>query len=212
MKTVQEAIVATQKKKAGFVNRLSVKYAETLLLPGENVKAAVVANIRTKKDSYPGVVVITDQRVMSVCGLPGIKRSSILPIAELTHCEEQSSVIQYKAVMSTRNEGFSMTVDPDVGDVFTQFVAELNGEELEAVKLKVDGHVLNPNMIARRKREKIQKEKYKNKAASADIELQKKAAAMFDNLGEDNTAESKPVEDVPAAETAVEETTAEDKE
>lgn len=36
--TVKEALAQTQKKKAGLINKASVNYAETLLLPGENLK------------------------------------------------------------------------------------------------------------------------------------------------------------------------------
>ena len=32
--TVKEALAQTQKKKAGLINKASVNYAETLLLPG----------------------------------------------------------------------------------------------------------------------------------------------------------------------------------
>ncbi len=80
---IRDAIKAIQGKKAGIINRISADHAETLLMPDEKVKAAVVANIKTKRESYPGIVVITDRRAMAVCGLPGIKRATILPLDEL---------------------------------------------------------------------------------------------------------------------------------
>ena len=43
--TVKEALAQTQKKKAGLINKASVNYAETLLLPGEKPEAAAIANI-----------------------------------------------------------------------------------------------------------------------------------------------------------------------
>ena len=45
--TVNEAIAKTQKKRVGLVNKISVKYAQTLLLEDEKPKAAVIANIYT---------------------------------------------------------------------------------------------------------------------------------------------------------------------
>lgn len=135
MKSVSEAIVLTQGKKAGIINRVSVRYAESLLHPGENVIAAVIANIKTKRNNFPGVVLITTQNVMAVCGLPGIKRCITLPVEELLHCEEISSAIQYKALFSTRKNMFAMTTGPDLGDRFTTHIAQLNREN-EEIKLQ----------------------------------------------------------------------------
>ena len=81
--TVKEALAQTQKKKAGLINKASVNYAETLLLPGEKPEAAAIANIYTRRDKFPGIVVITDQRVIAACGIPGIKRDICMNIRDL---------------------------------------------------------------------------------------------------------------------------------
>lgn len=84
--TVKEALAQTQKKKAGLINKASVNYAETLLLPGEKPEAAAIANIYTRRDKFPGIVVITDQRVIAACGIPGIKRDICMNIRDLENC------------------------------------------------------------------------------------------------------------------------------
>ena len=106
--TVSEAIEKSRGGKALFLNRLSVKYADKLLLENENVLTAVIANIKTPRDSYPGVVVLTDQRVFTACGLPGIKRSVIIPLDELDDCGESGTVIMYTATFRSKDKTFSM--------------------------------------------------------------------------------------------------------
>ena len=182
--TVNEAVFTIQKRKPGFINRMSVNYAQTLLQENEAVQAAVIANISTKRDSYPGVVVLTDRNIMAVCGLPGAKRKTILPIDQLEHCEELSTVIQYKATFRTHRDAFGMNVDPDDGEVFSAYVAQINGEEFEDIRLDVDGKILNSNLLRSRKRNQIRKERQKARSLQSDIDRQKKAAERFDS---DNT-------------------------
>lgn len=179
--TVNEALVLTQKKKAGLINRVSVRYAETLLLPGEEVQCAAIANIFTRRDKFPGIVVITDKRVIAACGLAGIKRSISLPVSDLESCEETSSVIQYKATFRTHRDSFAMTVDPDVGKSFTTFIAKMNGESITSVKLDVDGNVRKPNLFSNKKLNQDRKEREKKRTADKEIELQKKAAERFES-------------------------------
>lgn len=68
--TIDQAIRTTQKKKAGVTARMSVRYAQLLLLPNEDVTAAVTANIYTKREKFPGIAIITNQRVIAACGPP----------------------------------------------------------------------------------------------------------------------------------------------
>lgn len=178
---MNEAIVNTQKKKVGLTNKASVRYAQSQLLPGEDVVAAVVANVRTKKENFPGVVAITDQRILVACGLPGIKRCISFPLEDLENCEEASTIIQYKATFRTRRDAFAMTTDPEVGESFSSYIAQLNGENLNTVKLKVTGKILNSTILQQKKRNQMYKEQSKARNISNDIELQKKAAAQFDS-------------------------------
>lgn len=179
--TISEAIANTQQKRVGAMNKLSVRYAQSQLFEDENVIAAIVANIRTKRDNYPGIVAITDRRILAACGLPGIKRCTSLPLDELENCEEASTVIQYKATFRTRREVIAVTADPDVGESFSSYVAQLNGEALEAVKLKVTGKVFSSTFLQHKKRNQAYKERAKAREISNDIALQKKAAAQFDS-------------------------------
>lgn len=179
MTTVHEAVLAVQKRKPGIINRMSVQYAETLIAADESVRAAVIANIKTKRDSYPGVVVLTDQRIMAVCGLPGAKRKTVLPIDQLEHCEELSTVIQYKATFRTHHDAFSMSIDPDDGEAFSPYIAQVNGEDFEDIKLEVDGSILNPNLLRSRKRNQLRKQREKSRAIARDAKRQKEAAKRF---------------------------------
>lgn len=166
--TVQEALQKTQGRNAGSVNRSAVVYAETLLAPDEIVTAAVIANISTQRGHFPGVVVLTDRRFLAACGLPGIKRSVSLRLDELGKCEETSSLFNYKAVLRTKEDGFSLTVDPEVGERFSRCLAVLRGEEEEfdVASGVEEGSILSPvlkrNVL--RKRRMREKEKARRKA------------------------------------------------
>lgn len=185
--TVCQAIAATQGRPAGLLNRFSVLYAQRLLQAEETILAAVVANIRTRSDSYPGVVVLTDRRVLAVCGLPGIHRATILDIDRLERCEETSSVIQYKATFLTRKAVFSMTVDPDVGEAFSPFIARINGETFEDIRLEVSGSILNPNLLRSRQRNKLRREREKARQRRRSVQRQLDAEARFLAGGDDQT-------------------------
>lgn len=155
--TVQEVLHTTQGRDAGSVNQSSVRYAETLLLQGEVPMAAVIANIATRKGRFPGIVVLTDQRVLAVCGLPGIKRSVVIPMNELEKCDESSSFLYYKAIFHGREADISLTVDPEIGERFSRCIAVMNGEEAEFDDVGEVGEsgFLNPllrrNFIRRRR-------------------------------------------------------------
>lgn len=185
--TINEAITQIQKRKVRGMNKFSVNYAETLIEPDEKVVTAVVANIRTKRENYPGIVAITDKRILAACGLPGIKRSLSLPLDEIENCEEASSVIQYKATFYTRREAIGLSVDPDVGEAFSAYVAQLNGEEMESSKVKVTGNIINPTILEQKKKNKKFKEASKARSISNDINLQKKAADQFDSFDDEQS-------------------------
>lgn len=153
--TIQEALLRTQGKGAGMMIRPSVRYAQSLLLAGEEISTALSANINTKGERFPGLVILTDQRIMAVCGLPGIRRSVILPLDTLEKCEEKPTAINYKAIFSNAEHGFSFTVDPDAGEAFSRNIAILNGQEdaFDAVN-GIDSGILNPTLVRNRQRAK----------------------------------------------------------
>lgn len=138
--TIQEAVRLTEGKDAGIVNRASVQYAETLLLDGEEPSAAVIANITTAREHFPGVVVLTDRRVLAVCGLPGIKRTAACGAG--WSCLEDPSPLRHKFTFSDGKCSFYAAVDPDTGERFSQCVACALGEE--AAALENSGGILNP--------------------------------------------------------------------
>lgn len=167
--TVNEALQRTQGRGAGMMNGSSARYAQTLLLPGEEVSAAVVANIVTRGERFPGVVVLTDRRVMAVCGLPGIKRSVILSLEELERCQETPSALNYKAAFYAGKEAFSFTVDPDTGEKFSRFIAILNGDEdaFDAAAAQEDSGIFNPTLVRNKRRAKMARDKERAKRAAA---------------------------------------------
>lgn len=180
---VSEAIEKSRGGKALFLNRLSVKYADKLLLENENVLTAVIANIKTPRDSYPGVVVLTDQRVFAACGLPGIKRSVIIPLDELDDCGESGTVIMYTATFRSKDKTFSMSIDPDDGEEFTRYAAMINGEDFVDVQINMEkGSIFNPNIIRCRKRNQIRKRQEKERDLARQVVIQREAAERFDNM------------------------------
>lgn len=179
--TINEVLAKTQKKRVGLVNKISVKYAQTLLLDGEKPKAAVIANIYTRHDKYPGVVVITNQRVIAACGLPGIKRSTCLPIKDLESCEESSMLMQYKVTFRTRKDAFAMNVDPDVGERLSPYIAKINGNDVVSLKYDQKGKILSSNFLNQKRLNQKRKETAQEFADQKEIELQKKASMAFNS-------------------------------
>ena len=157
--TIQEVIRTTQGTDAGIVNRLSVRYAETLLLQDEAPSAAVVANITTAREHFPGIVVLTDRRVLAVCGLPGIKRTAVCGAGWT--CQENPSAIRHKFTFSDGKGAFSMTLDPDTGERFSRHIAFANGDEhaLDEVPEDSEGGILNPALLRSRRRARQAKAK-----------------------------------------------------
>ena len=168
--TVDEAVEHTQGRKAGFVNRLSAQYAQTLLMPEESVIAAVVANIATRKERFPGVAVLTDCRIMAVCGLPGIRRSVICNLGRLEKCVEKPTAITYSASFAEGENAFSMTVDPDTGEKFSRYLAVMNGLEAEfdAVENGTDSGIWNPTLIRNKRRANLAKERRKSERTAKE--------------------------------------------
>lgn len=165
--TIREAVRLTEGKNAGIVNRASVQYAETLLLDGEEPSAAVVANIATAREHFPGVVVLTDRRVLAACGLPGIKRAA--SCGPGWTCQEDPSAIRYKFTFSDGKNTFSMTIDPDTGERFSRYIALSNGDEnaFDAVLENSDSGILNPALLRSRRRARQAKAKQAAEASSS---------------------------------------------
>lgn len=167
--SINEALRLTQGKGAGIMNQASVRYAQTLLLPEEEVCAAVIANITTKGEHYPGVVVLTGQRIMAACGLPGIKRSVALDLEKLDKCEENPSVLNYKATFYAEKNAFSFTVDPEVGEKFSRHIAVLNGDvdDFDTASENIDSGIFNPTLVRNKRRARLAREKERSKRTAA---------------------------------------------
>lgn len=175
--TVQEALQKTQGRDAGSVNRSAVRYAETLLQADEEILSAVIANVVVRRERFPGVVVLTSRRIMAVCGLPGIKRSISLRLDELSRCEERNSFLNYKAAFYTKEDGFALTADPEIGERFSRSLAVLNGTEkaFDAVEGMEKSGILNPvlerNLLRRRQAEKKENARRRAEREAAATQL-----------------------------------------
>lgn len=157
--TIQEAIRRTEGRDAGIVNRLSARYAQTLLQQGEEPFAAVVANIATVREHFPGIAVLTDRRVLVVCGLPGIKRAEAC--GQNWTCREDPSAIRHKFTFSDEKSTFSITLDPDTGEQFSRQLARLRGEEdaFDAAGKEIGrSGILNPALLRGKRRARQAKE------------------------------------------------------
>ena len=179
--TVQEALRETQGRDAGAVNRASVSYAETLIQLDEHILAAVICNAATPREHFPGIAVLTDRRILAVCGLPGIKRCVSLLMDEWERCDEISSFLNYKAVFRTKETAVSFTVNPEVCERFSRCLAVLRGEaeEFDAVNGAEKDGILNPTLMRNmmRKRRARKKEAARRKAELAAIQERFSAGA-----------------------------------
>lgn len=124
---IDEAIKHTQGKGAGFTLKGTVEYAQSLIKTGEKVAAAVTTTIYPARGGhYPGIVVLTNRRVLAVCGLPGIKREQSFPVKDLLKVEEAESPLTYKVAFRTVDDGFRITLGPTVGKTLSKYIAKLN--------------------------------------------------------------------------------------
>lgn len=185
--TLNEALEKLQNPRPGFANRRSVRYAQSLLLPGESVAAAVIANVATRKERFPGVVVLTDQRLLAVCGLPGIRRAIILGPQWVEHCTEKPSALNYQVQFATEEGAFSLTVDPDMGERLSRELAICRGE-LEAFEADGEGAsakgIFNPALARSKARAKAAQARQRQRQAQA---AEQRAAQETPTAPEDET-------------------------
>lgn len=166
---IDEAIKKVQGKSAGVTLRGSVRYAQSLLEKGENVKAAVTSTIYSARQGhYPGIVALTDRRVLAVCGLPGIHRVQSFPIGELLKVEESESPLTYKAVFRIKKDAFSISLGPTVGKAFTKYVADLNAD-FDSVHVSADGNARHPVTFRTDLRHLAKEEREAVKGAPTDL-------------------------------------------
>ena len=134
MKTIHEALLKTQNRGAGLMNRSSEELAQALLEENECVHAAASANIFTRKGHFPGIVAVTNQRVFAACGLPGIRRLISFPMEDLVMCRESVSPLTYRADFQTRTNTFSISLAPAAGKTFSARVKSIN----DSLKVRAD--------------------------------------------------------------------------
>lgn len=123
--TIEEAIIKIQGKPAGVTARASVRYAQEQLEKDEKVFAAATANIHTHRGHFPGVLVLTGQRVCAACGLPGIHRLKSFPIGEITSCSDKKSPMEYKVSFGTDSDSFQAVLSSRAGENFAPFMSDL---------------------------------------------------------------------------------------
>lgn len=159
--TLDEILLRTQGKRAGIINQASLRYAQKLLLPEKVPSAAVIANLTAGAERFPGAVVLTDRRILAVCGLPGIKR--YVSCASSWRCQEDPSAIRYKFTFSDGNHAFSMTVDPDTGEQFARCLAAVRGEAdaFDAAGAGLDSGILNPALLRSKRRIRAARETHR---------------------------------------------------
>lgn len=167
-RTVKEAVFDLQGQNAGMMNRMSVQYAQLLLEAEEQVLSAVIANITTAAEHFPGVVVLTDRRIFAVCGLPGIRRSISCRLKGL-QCEEKPNAVRDKMLFSQGKNAFSLTVDPENGEKFARALAVCRGEEeiFDSVQVR-DSHLLNPSVMRNKERARLAKQKAAARRAQSE--------------------------------------------
>jgi hypothetical protein len=123
---VSEALVATHGKPASPINADSVKYADTLIGENENVQAAVIANIRTAREHFPGVVAFTDKRLLIVHKMLNLKRCIAYPYEKISSCSETVAKFQYIATFHVGKFQFTASLNPKDGDAISPYMHRLD--------------------------------------------------------------------------------------
>ena len=123
--TIDEAIKKIQGKPAGVTARPTVQYAQEQLESGERVFAAVTANIHTHTGHFPGVIALTDKRVLAACGLPGIKRLKSFPLDQLRTCGDKKTPMTYNVSFGTDHDSFHAALSAHAGEQFAPYSADL---------------------------------------------------------------------------------------
>lgn len=190
--TVLEALQRTQGRGAGVLNQASVRYAQTLIQPEESICAAVSANVATKEARFPGVVVLTDQRLLIVCGIPGIKRTIDISLDTMDNWEEKPSLLNDTFYLRSQNCHISFAVDPEAGEAFARQIAVLKGEEdtFDSVGSGADSSIFNPTMIRNRRRAQRAKEKQRAEEKSSRAEIIAKHIQETDMSSQESARET----------------------
>lgn len=123
--TIDEALKEIQGKTAGITSRGAVQYAQEQLAEGEKVFAAASANIQSHHGNFPGLIVFTDQRLIAVSALPGIRRLISLPLKDLLSCKSKKSPLAYNVTVKAQTDGFSAMLSPKAGDNFAPYISAL---------------------------------------------------------------------------------------
>ena len=123
--TIDEALKEIQGKTAGITSRGAVQYAQEQLAEGEKVFAAASANIQSHHGNFPGLIVFTDQRLIAVSALPGIRRLISLPLKDLLSCKSKKSPLAYNVTVKAQTDGFSAMLSPKAGDNFAPYILAL---------------------------------------------------------------------------------------
>lgn len=122
--TVDEAIREMQGK-SKLTGRATIDYAQKQLAEGEKVFAAASANIQSHHGNFPGLFVFTDQRLLAVSGLPGIRRAISLPLTQLLKCKSRKTPLSYTISVSSGTDGFSAMLSPETGEKFAPYISAL---------------------------------------------------------------------------------------
>ena len=124
--TVSEAIKKTTGHGPGLTNRSSVEYTQSLIDKKENIQAAVTANVRTLKEHFPAVVVLTDHRLLIVHKLFNIRRVIAYPYEKLDVVTEKKSAIQHECIFHVGGFQFVISLNKRDGDAFIPCLKNLD--------------------------------------------------------------------------------------
>ena len=91
----------------------------------QKVFAAASANIQSHHGNFPGLIVFTDQRLIAVSALPGIRRLISLPLKDLLSCKSKKSPLAYNVTVKAQTDGFSAMLSPKAGDNFAPYILAL---------------------------------------------------------------------------------------
>lgn len=117
-------------KKSCRLQRQSIQYARSLLVPEETVDFAGITRTTIGCETFPAVCVITSMRLLICCRKTGFSRFYSCPLDAIRKFQEYNA-INYKLKITTSKTVILLEMNKQDGEVLAESVAKLQKETFD---------------------------------------------------------------------------------